>query len=144
MSINQAGAGYLGAASHALTYRAELLTMKPSAFRVEYGHGVTLSGQLVNGQPGTRVAIFARRYGSSVPTKIATLATGSSGALQPHGAADRPDRLQGGGRRAAVTGERDHRRPADADLHQLGGGRLIATASAGRRRSSESPSSCSA
>ena len=52
MSINQAGAGYLGAASHAFTYRPVQLTMKPSALKVEYGHGLTLSGRLVNGKPG--------------------------------------------------------------------------------------------
>ena len=79
MSINQAGAGYLGAASHPLVYRPELLTMAPSAYRVEYGHPLTLSGRLVNGRAGTRVAIFARAYGSSVPKKVATVRTGSAG-----------------------------------------------------------------
>ncbi len=79
MSINQAGAGYLGAASHPLVYRSELLTMAPSAFKVEYGHPLTLAGRLVNGPAGTRVSIFARAYGSSVPKKLATVRTGSAG-----------------------------------------------------------------
>ncbi len=132
MSINQAGAGYLGAASHALTYRAELLTMKPSAFRVEYGHGLTLSGRLVNGQPGTRVTIFARRYGSSVPAKLATLRTGSNGgfSVTVHPTVRTVYR-------AAVAGLRS---PANViigvqpmlTLHQLSGGKLMATASAAK------------
>ncbi len=133
MSINQAGAGYLGAASHAFTYRAEQLTMKPSALRVEYGHGVTLSGQLLNGKPGTHVAIFARRYGSSGPTKIATLATGSKGGFS---VTVRPTVRTV--YRAAVAGLPS---PANAiigvqptlTVHQLGGGRLVATASAGKK-----------
>jgi hypothetical protein len=132
MSINQAGAGYLGAASHALTYRAELLTMKPSALRVEYGRVVTLTGRLVNGQPGTRVAIFARRYGTSVPARIATLTTGSNGGFS---LTVRPKIRTV--YRAAVAGLQS---PAGAiigvqpmlTVHQLGGGKLVVTASAGK------------
>jgi hypothetical protein len=63
MSINQAGAGYLGAASHALAYRAERLMMIPSTFKVLYGHRVTLTGRLVNGRAGQHVMILARPYG---------------------------------------------------------------------------------
>ena len=132
MSINQAGAGYLGAASHPLTYRAERLTMKPSGYRAEYGHGITLSGRLVNGQPGARVAIFARRYGTSVPAKIATLATRNGGRFS---LTVRPTVRTV--YRAAVPGLRS---PGSAiigvqpmlTLRQLSGGRLMATATAGK------------
>lgn len=132
MSINQAGAGYLGAASHAFTYRTELLTMKPSAVRVEYGHGVTLSGRLVNGKPGTPIAIFARRYGTSRPAKIATLTTGRNGLFS---VTVRPTVRTV--YRAAVAGLPS---PANAiigvqptlTLRQVSRGKLIATASAGK------------
>ena len=63
MSVNQAGAGYLGAASHAMSYRAETLTMTASTLKVLYGHRVTLSGRLVNGRPGQHVTILAMPYG---------------------------------------------------------------------------------
>jgi hypothetical protein len=132
MSINQAGAGYLGAASHPLTYRQVLLTMKPSGVRAEYGRGVTLSGRLINGRPRTRVAIFARRYGTSVPTRIATLTTENGGRFS---LTVRPTVRTV--YRAAVPGLRS---PAGAiigvqpvlTLHQLGGGKLMATATAGK------------
>ena len=63
MSVNQAGAGYLGAATHALRYRPLALTMRPVAFKVLYGHRVMLTGRLVRGGAGRRVAIVARPYG---------------------------------------------------------------------------------
>jgi hypothetical protein len=63
MSINQAGAGYLGAASHALAYRAERLTLTPSTFKVLFGHRFTLTGQLSNGRAGQHVTIVAQPYG---------------------------------------------------------------------------------
>ena len=79
MSVNQAGAGYLGAASHAFVYRPEMLTLKPSAFKVLFGHRVTLDGRLVNGTSGEHVTILARRYGRSAPVRLAAVTTGPAG-----------------------------------------------------------------
>ena len=132
MSINQAGAGYLGAASHALVYRSELLTMRPTAFKVEYGHSLTLAGRLVNGTAGTRVAIFARAYGSSVPKKLGTVTTGRFGRFS---LTVRPSVRTV--YRAAVSGLRS---PAPVTvgvqpiltLHELNGGQLLATVAGGK------------
>ena len=63
MSVNQAGAGYLGASSHALTVRLVSLTLAPSTLTVLYGHRVTLSGRLVNGRPGEGISITVHPYG---------------------------------------------------------------------------------
>ena len=43
MSVNQAGAGYLGAMSHPLLFRQRTLTMTPSTTRVLFGHAITLA-----------------------------------------------------------------------------------------------------
>jgi hypothetical protein len=132
MSINQAGAGYLGAASHAFMYRPEVLTMKPSAVRVQYGHVITLSGRLVNGPAGTRVAVFARRYGSSVPSKIAMVRTGSNGgfSVAVHPTIRTVYRVAVPGLKspaAAIVGVQP-----TLTLQQLSGGKLKATASGGK------------
>ena len=79
MSVNQAGAGYLGAASHAFVARPETLTLRPSAFKVLFGHRVTLGGRLVNGTRGEHVTILARRYGRSAPVRLATVTTSADG-----------------------------------------------------------------
>lgn len=79
MSVNQAGAGYLGAASHAFVARPETLTLRPSAFKVLFGHRVTLRGRLVNGAMGEHVTILARRYGRSAPIRLAAVTTGPGG-----------------------------------------------------------------
>jgi hypothetical protein len=79
MSVNQAGVGYLGAASHPLLYRERLLTMTPSSTRVLYGRTITLGGRLVNGTAGERIRILARPYGRSAPLHLATVVTGPGG-----------------------------------------------------------------
>jgi hypothetical protein len=79
MSVNQAGAGYLGAASHPLMYRPLVLTLMPSSVRVGFGHAISLDGRLVNGKAGEHIAIIARPYGHSSGVRIATVVTG------PHG-----------------------------------------------------------
>jgi hypothetical protein len=79
MSVNQAGAGYLGAASHALLYRERRLTMTASSNRVLFGRRITLSGRLVNGTAGERIRILARPYGRSAPLHLATVVTGPNG-----------------------------------------------------------------
>jgi hypothetical protein len=63
MSVNQAGAGYLGAASHALAYRPQSVSFRPSTLTVLYGHRVTFAGRVVNGRAGETVTITAHRYG---------------------------------------------------------------------------------
>jgi hypothetical protein len=79
MSVNQAGVGYLGAASHPLTFRAKLLTLSAPSLTVLYGHGMTLDGRLVGGKAGEHVAIISRPYGSSAGKRIATVTTGPGG-----------------------------------------------------------------
>jgi hypothetical protein len=78
MSVNQAGAGYLGAASHALLWRPESLQLATSGTTVLYNHRVTLTGRVVNGRAGERVTILARRYGHP-DYRFAVVRTG------PHG-----------------------------------------------------------
>jgi hypothetical protein len=63
MSVNQAGAGYLGTMSHPLRYRPLALTMQPAGYAVMYGKAMTLRGRLINGGAGQRITIFAKRYG---------------------------------------------------------------------------------
>jgi hypothetical protein len=78
MSVNQAGAGYLGAATHALRYRPLSLVLQPMTFKVLYGHRAMLTGRLVNGGAGSRVAIVARPYGHTA-MRVATVTTRKDG-----------------------------------------------------------------
>jgi hypothetical protein len=78
MSVNQAGAGYLGAASHALVYRPQSIQMQPSTLTVLYGHRVTFAGQVVNGRPGELVTVTASRWGHK-PFLFATVKAGPGG-----------------------------------------------------------------
>jgi len=78
MSVNQAGAGYLGATTHALSYRPLALAMHPASFKVLYGHPVKLTGHLVNGGAGRHVAIVAQPYGHKA-VRVATVTTGQGG-----------------------------------------------------------------
>jgi hypothetical protein len=80
MSVNQAGAGYLGASSHALIYRPQSVSMLPSTLTVLSGHRVTFAGRVVNGRPGELVTITAARWGHK-PFVFATLRAGSGGAF---------------------------------------------------------------
>jgi hypothetical protein len=79
MSVNQAGAGYLGTMSHPLLYLPYRLTLVPSSYKVLYGGTLTLSGRVVNGRSGQRVAIDAWPYGRSAPVRLATVVTGPGG-----------------------------------------------------------------
>jgi hypothetical protein len=78
MSVNQAGAGYLGALTRGVTYRPLALVMHPTAFKVLYGHPVKLTGHLVNGGAGRHVAIVATPYGHKA-VRVATVTTGRGG-----------------------------------------------------------------
>jgi hypothetical protein len=79
LSVNQAGAGYLGATSHAIAYRAYQLTLEPRDFRVLYGHSTTLSGRLWNGRAGESIVVREWLFGSSSPRTLATVRTGAHG-----------------------------------------------------------------
>ncbi len=59
MSVNQAGAGYLATASHALGYKAYALTINARSFKVLYGHKLILSGQLLNARGGQTITVDA-------------------------------------------------------------------------------------
>jgi len=63
MSVNQAGAGYLGAATHAFAYRPQSVMFRPSTLTVLYKHRVTFAGRVVNGHAGEVVTITAHRFG---------------------------------------------------------------------------------
>jgi hypothetical protein len=78
MSVNQAGAGYLGAVTHGLRYRPLVLSMRPAAFKVLYGHPVKLTGRLVNGGAGKHVTIVAHPYGHHA-VRVATVTTHKGG-----------------------------------------------------------------
>jgi len=78
MSVNQAGAGYLGAASHALVYRPQSIQMRPSTLTVLYGHRVTFTGQVANGRAGELVTVTATRWGHR-PFLFAAVKAGPGG-----------------------------------------------------------------
>lgn len=80
MSVNEAGAGYLGATSRPLAVTtANGVSLTPSSLRVLYGHTVTLSGAVSSGRSGQAVSILARPYGSTAATLGATVVTGTGG-----------------------------------------------------------------
>jgi hypothetical protein len=78
MSVNEAGAGYLGAASHAFTYRPVVLTLEPQAYKVQYGHSLHLSGHLIGGRAGEVVALYEQRYGHA-PSRVTRVLIGKDG-----------------------------------------------------------------
>lgn len=79
MSVNQAGAGYLGTASHSLLYHDYKLTLAPAAYKVVYGSSVQLTGRLQNGHSGEKVTINAWPYGMSSPLAVAVIRTTKNG-----------------------------------------------------------------
>jgi hypothetical protein len=79
MSVNQAGAGYLATASHALGYKAYALTIDAASSKVLYGHKLMLSGLLMNGRAGETISIDAWPYGRSAPLRLASVKTDASG-----------------------------------------------------------------
>ena len=79
MSVNQAGAGYLGTTSHPFLYHAYSLTIKPSSYRVLFGNPITLTGKLVGGKRGQTITIFQQQYGRSAPMRLAKVHTQEDG-----------------------------------------------------------------
>src|SRR5438270_13078014 len=55
------------------------VSLNASAFKVFYGHKVTLAGRISTGQAGRHVAILAHRYGTSSPVRVTTVMTRSGG-----------------------------------------------------------------
>ena len=84
LSVNEAGAGYLGASSHALVYKTvyktPALSIAAPSSKVLFGHKVRLSGRLLNGRAGQRISIEAWPYGASSPHNLADVTTGLGGA----------------------------------------------------------------
>ena len=79
MSVNQAGAGYLGGVSHQLRYHAHSLSLVPSGYRIRFGSPLTLSGRLASAGPGQTIAIYQQQFKRSSPVRIATVRTGPDG-----------------------------------------------------------------
>jgi hypothetical protein len=79
MSVNEAGAGYLGTVSHPIIYHAHVLTLGVSTYRVTFGESLVLSGRLGTGRSGQTVTIKAWPYGASSPHRVARVTTGPNG-----------------------------------------------------------------
>ena len=79
LSVNQAGAGYLGGVSHRLRYHAYSLSIAPSGYRIRFGSPLTLSGRLSSAGPGQTVTIYQQQFKRSSPFRVATVRTGADG-----------------------------------------------------------------
>lgn len=82
MSVNEAGAGFLGTTSHPINYRAYAVTLMPQSSEVIWGKTVELAGRVQNNQLGATVTIDAWPYGQSSPVELATVATSIKGEWQ--------------------------------------------------------------
>jgi hypothetical protein len=78
MSVNQAGDGYLGASSHPFVYRPVVLTLRPQAYKVQYGHSLHLAGRLIGGRAGEVVTLYEHRYGHT-PSRVTHVLIGKNG-----------------------------------------------------------------
>jgi hypothetical protein len=79
MSINQAGAGYLGGASHPLAYKAVQLWLIPAAYKVLFGRALVLNGRLLHARTNQHVTIYSRPYGSGAFKPLETMTTTRDG-----------------------------------------------------------------
>jgi hypothetical protein len=79
LSVNEAGAGYLGSLSHPLLYRLHSISLGVSTYRVPFGRRVVLSGRLGSGQAGQVVTLRAWPYGAAAPHRAAQVRTGAGG-----------------------------------------------------------------
>jgi hypothetical protein len=79
MSVNQAGPGYLGGASHALRYHAYALSIVPSGYRISFGSPLSLSGRLTSAGAGQTITIYQQPFKRSSPFKVATVHTRADG-----------------------------------------------------------------
>jgi hypothetical protein len=79
MSVNQAGAGYLGTTSHDLTYQTKFVSLAIPAAKVLFGKSIRLSGQVSSLKRGEKITILAWKYGHSAPSKVGTVSTLTGG-----------------------------------------------------------------
>jgi hypothetical protein len=79
MSVNQAGAGYLGTTSHELTYQAKFVSLAVPATKVLYGKSIRLTGQVSSLKSGEKITILAWKYGQSSPARVGTISTVTGG-----------------------------------------------------------------
>ncbi|HZO96799.1 MAG TPA: hypothetical protein VFB42_05460 [Gaiellaceae bacterium] len=79
MSVNEAGAGYLGTISHPFVYRPHTLTLAISTFRVRHGDALVLSGRVGTRLAGERVTVTAVPFGAASPRRVATVTTAAGG-----------------------------------------------------------------
>jgi hypothetical protein len=79
MSVNQAGAGYLGTTSHELAYQTKFVSLAIPATKVLFGNSLRLSGQVSSLKKGEQITILAWKYGQSSPTRIKTISTTTGG-----------------------------------------------------------------
>jgi hypothetical protein len=79
MSVNQAGAGYLGTTSHELAYQTKFVSLAIPATKVLFGNSLRLSGQVSSLKKGEKITILAWKYGQSAPTPIKTISTVAGG-----------------------------------------------------------------
>ena len=79
MSVNEAGAGYLGSTSRAFAEEQGSMSLASSSLKVLYGHRLRLAGSVSSRKSGQIVSVVARPYGASRVTRVATLRTGAGG-----------------------------------------------------------------
>jgi len=79
MSVNEAGAGYLGAYGTPLRLRPRWVSLNATSTQVVYGQSVALTGRLSAKKPGVPLQILARPFVSSSFRSVATIHTTTGG-----------------------------------------------------------------
>jgi hypothetical protein len=79
MSVNQAGAGYLGASSHELAYQTKFVSILAPATKVLYGKSLSLTGQISSLTSSEKITILAWKFGRSAPVKVGSVSTLAGG-----------------------------------------------------------------
>jgi hypothetical protein len=130
-SVNQAGAGFLGANSDPLLYHAVFVSLAPAASKVLYGNRLELAGRISSHQGGQIIQILAREYGTSAPLKSTIVLTRDGGfwntSVEPSVGTTYQARWGANGSRKLVVGVE----PA-VTVTQLIGGGIRTHVSAGR------------
>jgi hypothetical protein len=79
MSVNQAGAGYLGGFSRTTVYPARWVSIALSGPEIVHGESATLAGRISLKQPGMALTIFSRSLAKPEFQQLATVTTGTEG-----------------------------------------------------------------
>jgi hypothetical protein len=79
MSVNEAGAGYLGTSSHALAYHTKFVSLAAPVTKVLFGKSLVLAGQISARTSGESITILGWKYGHSAPARIGVVRTGKDG-----------------------------------------------------------------